>query len=304
MTSAENLCNGIPMTYTTNGVYTYGPQLTTDSVYKLAAFHMDSALAKTTASDAISTALHQASLVARARILVDQGNYTAAAALVPASAVPTSFQYLLTFDQATGDNQLWSLNISQGRYTVSDSQDADGVLKNALPFASANDPRVPVVNTKKVGFDGTTTLIDQQVYANRTDPVPLVSGIDARLIEAEAALNAGDYAGMTTILNALRGSAQTIGNLKVPAMAALAAPATKDAAISLFFREKGFWTFGRGQRLSDFRRLIRQYGRTQDQVFPTGGFFKGANYGVDVNFPVTDNELTNPNFKGCTDRKA
>ena len=52
---------------------------------------------------------------------------------------------------------------------------------------------------------------------------------------------------------------------------------------------------------------MRQYGRSQEQVFTTGSFsFKlsGATYGTDVNFPVTDNELANPNFKGCIDRKA
>jgi hypothetical protein len=133
----------------------------------------------------------------------------------------------------------------------------------------------------------------------------LVSGIDARLIEAEAKLNANDIAGMMTILNALRTSAQKLGNLSVAAMAAIATtPATKDAAVTLFFREKAFWTFGRGQRLSDERRQVRQYGRTQDQVFPVGSFFKGASYGTDVNFPVTDNEKTNPQFAGCIDRKA
>jgi hypothetical protein len=224
---------------------------------------------------------------------------------VPVSAVPTNFQYLLTFDQATGDNQIWSLNISAGRYTVGDSFDVSGVIKNALPFASAGDLRVAVANPKKVGFDGTTSLMNNGVFAQRTDPVPLVSGIDARLIEAEAKLNGNDIPGMMTILNALRTSAQKIGNLNVAAMAAIAVtPATKDAAVTLFFREKAFWTFGRGQRLSDERRQVRQYGRTQDQVFPTGSFFKGASYGTDVNFPVTDNEKTNPNFQGCIDRKA
>jgi hypothetical protein len=124
-------------------------------------------------------------------------------------------------------------------------------------------------------------------------------------MEAEAKLNANDIAGMMTILNALRTSAQKLGNLNVAAMAAIATtPATKDAAVTLFFREKAFWTFGRGQRLQDERRQVRQYGRTQDQVFPVGSFFKGASYGTDVNFPVTDNEKTNPEFKGCLDRKA
>jgi len=305
LTIAENFCNGVPETYTTNGVYVYGPSLTTDSIYKRAAFFLDSALARSNGSDALSVAQKQAVLVMRARVLVDQGQFQQAAALVPVSAVPTNAQYLLTFDQATGDNQIWSLNISAGRYTVGDSFDVSGVIKNALPFASAGDPRVAVANPKKVGFDGTTSLFNQGVFAQRTDPVPLVSGIDARLIEAEAKLSTSDFAGMVGILNALRTSAQKIGNLSVPAMAAIATtPATKDAAVTLFFREKAFWTFGRGQRLPDERRQVRQYGRPQDQVFPTGPFFKGASYGTDVNFPVTDNEKTNPQFKGCIDRKA
>ena len=68
------------------------------------------------------------------------------------------------------------------------------------------------------------------------------------------------------------------------------------------------WQFGRGNRLGDLRRLIRQYGRAADgsDTFPIGKFHKagGASYGVDVNLPVTDNEKQNPNFTGCTDRKA
>jgi hypothetical protein len=81
-------------------------------------------------------------------------------------------------------------------------------------------------------------------------------------------------------------------------------PADKSLATNLFFREKAFWQFSRGHRLNDLRRLIRQYGRTQDAVFPTGSFFKGTTYGIDVNLPVTDNEKTNPLFTGCIDRNA
>jgi hypothetical protein len=55
-----------------------------------------------------------------------------------------------------------------------------------------------------------------------------VSGIDARLIEAEAKFQAGDYAAMFSILNALRASSQKIGPLTVPVLPALTgAPTTK-----------------------------------------------------------------------------
>ena len=52
------------------------------------------------------------------------------------------------------------------------------------------------------------------------------------------------------------------------------------------------------------RRMIRQYGRTQDKVFPAGVYYKGGVYGSDVNFPVPDGEAVNPQFKGCIDRNA
>src|SRR5262249_42129171 len=124
------------------------------------------------------------------------------------------------------------------------------------------------------------------------------------LYEAEAKLNAGDIPGMMTILNALRAAQPTIGNVVIPALPALATPADQNAATSLLFREKAFWTFGRGQRLPHLRRLIRQDKRTEDNVFPTGGYFKGGSFGHDVNIPVPSSEQVNPLSHGCIDRNA
>jgi hypothetical protein len=53
------------------------------------------------------------------------------------------------------------------------------------------------------------------------------------------------------------------------------------------------------------RRLIRQYGRAANAVFPTGVYPRGGNYGNDVNFPVPDQEKQNPNYSAgitCIDR--
>jgi hypothetical protein len=224
--------------------------------------------------------------------------------------VPTSYQYSITFSQASISNLIWSLNFQQSsaRFAVSDSFDTQGIVKNAIPFGSSKDPRVPTTGSPtdktKLGIDKLTPWVTQNIWTTREAPIVMVSGIDARLIEAEAKLQANDLAGMTTILNTLRTTQQTLGVFKPATMAALATPANKDAAVNLYFREKAFWQFARGQRLSDMRRLIRQYGKTQDQVFPVGNFHKGGVYGTDVNLPVTDTEATNPNFHGCFDRKA
>jgi starch-binding outer membrane protein, SusD/RagB family len=110
---------------------------------------------------------------------------------------------------------------------------------------------------------------------------------------------------MMTILNGLRAAPPRLGEVQPPAMAALAVPADSASAVSVFFREKAFWTFSRGQRLGDLRRLIRQYGRTEDTTFPVGTHYKGGVYGDDVNLPVPKNEEgNNPNFHGCLDRNA
>jgi len=311
MNLSQDFCNGVPFSITQAGLPQYQAGVTNQAGFNVAITHFDSALALAGGTDSVAPRIKTASLIAKAEALVDLGQFAAAAALVPTSAVPTSYQYATTYSQPTTSNEIWSLNASQSsaRYVVGDSFDLKGRINNALPFASAKDPRVPVEFPNQKTFDGFTPLVDQLIWVQRSDPIPVATGVDARLIEAEAKLNLKTPQGiadMMTILNALRGAPQTLGPLKVPAMAALPIPATQDAAVNLFFREKAFWQFGRGNRLGDMRRLIRQYGRTQDTVFPIGKFHKpgGASYGTDVNLPVTDNEKTNPNFTGCIDRNA
>jgi hypothetical protein len=308
MQLAEDFCNGIPLSDASTGTPEYGPPLTNADVYAVAITHLDSALALATGTDTLAVSVKNAALITKARVLVDQGKFSEAATTV--AGVPTSYMWRSTFSLTGGNNQIWSLNTSAKRWTVGDSFDVGGIIDNAIPFASAHDPRVPVsgstINSSKgKGFDTSTDFVFQNLWG-RTDPVPVASGLDARLIEAEAKLKANDVAGMMTILNALRATAQNLGVISSPVMAALPTPAAGDPAVNLFFREKAFWTFARGQRLGDLRRLIRQYNRTADHVFPSGQWFKAAGslYGSDVNMPITTDELNNPNFKGCIDRNA
>lgn len=310
LTLAENFCNGIPLGDASTGVPEYGPPLTNQQVFALALTHFDSALALATATDAFSTEVRHSAAVAKARTLLNIGHARAADAAAAVAAVPTTFQLRATFSLTAGNNQIWALNTSAKRWTVGDSFDASGLIRNAIPFASSGDTRVRVVGSTLGtsaagrGFDTQTNFIYQTMFG-RTDPTPIVSGIDARLIEAEAKLIAGDFAGMTTTLNALRAATHSIGAITTATLPALTAPTTRDAAINLYFREKAFWTFGRGQRLPDLRRLVRQYNRPQTDVFPQGTFFKtNTPYGTDVNFPVTRDELNNPQFTGCIDRNA
>jgi hypothetical protein len=232
---------------------------------------------------------------------------------VSTTDVPNTFTYDITFATSSGDNTLWAQPASSRRYTVGDSLEGRGrnlLVKNAIPFFSAQDPRVPVRYT--VGTKNDTTISQDGLIPSRTTTLwtrstttAIYNGLDARLIEAEGKLKANDIAGMMAILNALRAAPPKLNDIQPAAMAALPVPATQDAAVSLFFREKAFWEFGRGFRLGDMRRIIRQYGRTADQVFPVGQHYRGGNYGVDVNLPITQAEENNPELGGkaaCIDR--
>jgi hypothetical protein len=315
-TLADHLCNGIPLGHTENGVRTYGAPVTIMQVYDSALTHLDSALGFAKGTDAFSVYINRAARIWKARVMIDKDKANAPAAAALVADIPTTYIYDMTFSSVSGSNGMWSLNNSTARISVADSFDIvsglPNVIKNALPFASANDPRVPVCegnscSPKVPPEDGITRpFYVGLIYKGQFDPLVLASGVDARMMEAEGKLVGGDINGMMTILNTIRTQATRpiIGVTTIPVMAALPTPANSDAARALLFREKAFWTFGRGQRLPDLRRLIRQYGLTEDKVFPTGVYFKGGTYGTDVNFPVPSSEQVNPLFSACFDRKA
>ncbi|MGI8509440.1 MAG: hypothetical protein ACR2MQ_08950 [Gemmatimonadaceae bacterium] len=308
LTLGQEFCNGIPLGFTVAGQPQYTAPLTDADVFTAASARLDTALTYVSgATDAASVQVRNAALVAKARTLVDQAQYAAAAALVPASVVPTKFQFVVNYSNTTVDNEWWILGPSVKRYSLGDSVDVTGPVLNALPYLSLMDPRVQLDKSVS-GVPGQFSQVTfnwPSVLSGRDAPLTIASGIDARLIEAEAKLQTGDYAGMLAILNALRASPQTLGTFPVPVLPPLTTvPATKDDAINLLFREKALWQFGRGVRMDDLRRLVRQYGRPQETVFPSGDYFRGGKYGTQVAFPVPDAERSNPMFTGCIDRKA
>jgi hypothetical protein len=126
----------------------------------------------------------------------------------------------------------------------------------------------------------------------------------ARLIQAEAALQANNNDAATTgtgwlgILNTLRTTGIT------PAMTPLADPGSFAARVDLLFRERAFWLYLTANRMPDMRRLVRQYGRAENTVFPTGTYKDNLPYGTEVNFVAPTLEGPNPAYTGCIDRKA
>ena len=312
MQLAQDFCNGIPLSDAAGEDVAYDSPRTGAEVLAKAVISYDSAIGFTTGTAAQAVLVNTAARIGKARALMGLNQY--AAASVAVAGIATTFRYQHTFSLTTSDNITWNQGFSAKRYSVGDSIDGnnrDILVRNAIPFTSARDPRLPVTDSKitapvTIGQDGGTVMRLTLIY-DRLTPIDVVNGIDARLIEAEAQLAAGNVTGWLTTLNGLRNGTTrvtSIGTVTVPSMTSLTDPGTTEARISLTFREKAFWTFSRGQRLGDLRRLVRQYGRAPTAVFPEGVHFKAGNYGTDVNFPVVTDEKNNPNFTGCIDRKA
>jgi starch-binding outer membrane protein, SusD/RagB family len=309
---AEAFCSAIPFSDGSGGApREAGPPLATAQVFDRAVARFDAALA--TAATAPAKGRHLAQ-IGKARALLNNGMHAEAAAAV--ASVPTSFVYFVehSTNSARQYNPVVALQ-TNGRYSVSDREGGNG-----LDFRSAGDPRVPWVEDPAGGFDGSTRLFMNQRYQGLGADMPLATGIEARLIEAEALLRAGDTAGWLAKLNALRADVAPLMSALLPGHASvvpgpnnpsatltpLSDPGSEAARVELMFRERAFWLFNTGHRLGDLRRLVRQYGCTPQQVFPSGDYFKGGQYGADVSFPIPFQEVNNPHFEHsmCDTTKA
>jgi hypothetical protein len=278
----ENMCSGIPLGEIVNGDPAYGTPLPTTELFGRAVSDYDSALVY--AADSVR--ILNLARVGRGRALLDGGRFADAAAAV--TSVPTAFTYVTQHSATVQPNGVFAIINNSRWLTVADREGGNG-----LDFRAASDPRVRTALVGK-GVDGMTDVYTFTRYASLASPLVLASGVEARLIEAEAALRGGDAAGALAILNALR--------VTTAGLAPLALEASEGGRVDQLFRERAFWLFATGHRHSDLRRLVRQYGRAIESVFPTGAYKAGQTYGADVTFTPDPSQLGNPNYTGCSSR--
>ena len=299
---AEHYCSGLIFSSVVDGVEEYGSPLTTTASFEKALALVDQGITKVTGTTTDDTRVRNALRVLRGRILVNLNRQAEAATAV--AGVPNTFTYNMLHAATATSNQIWNFNSLSRRYSVSVSEGTNG-----LNFGGSNDPRVPVCQggdatcrtlgvTLATRDDLLRPIIVAAAWPARETPVAITNGIEARMIEAEAQLKAGNASAALATLNAARAT--------VTGLAPLTLAATPAAQLTQMFSERAFWFYGRGYRTGDLRRLIRQYQRAANTVFPTGTWHKGGNYGVDVNFPVPQAEQNNPNAAGaaCLDRNA
>jgi starch-binding outer membrane protein, SusD/RagB family len=316
---AENYCGAVPVsTQNADGSFTFGAGEDTNTL-------LDSAIAKSSKALAITSAsltdeFKFLAQVTKGRALLDKGTDFAGAAAAVAG-VPTTFQYNYQHSSTTTrqNNGDWGLTVNVGRFGEADREGGNG-----LPFQSegnvqvrgaAADPRVADslanrsgTSTPHKGFDGATDQYVQMKYTDRASPATIADGVEARLIEAEAALKAGNAAGALGTLNALRSDAALLALRGYPAssLPPLTLQVGTAAQVDQLFKERAYWLYLTSHRLGDLRRLIRQYGRAANTVFPIGPYLHGGSYGTDVNSPIPQQEQNNPKFVAgsCDKTKA
>jgi len=290
---AEDVCPGFPInTVTTDNQPIYSGPYTTDSALTFGLAQLDTALAYVHDS----TDFRYLAQIVKGRALLDFGRYTEASAAV--TGVPADFVYTTNHTVTSGNvffqtSRNWDA-IGGGQDKQLAVGDTEGV--NGMPFVSAHDPRVGTVYEQNRYTVPSDSLYEQTKYTTNVTPVVIASGVEAQLIQAEAALHAGDP-NWITLLNAPR---QTAG------MADLADPGVTEAQVDLLYRERAFWFYLTGRRLGDLRRLIRNYGRSAESVFPTGPYaIRGLRYGTATSIPFSAvaERAYNPYItSGCTTR--
>jgi hypothetical protein len=277
---AEHYCSGVPVSRAVAGQFEYGPPLSTDQLLDTALVRLDDADAEAAGNARVINLI----AVLRGRALLNQGDFAGAAAAV--AGVPTDYVYQI-FHSTTTPRQTNQIPV---QFNADIFSVPSGEGTNGLNFSTAGDPRVPAVISANVVSrnDGVTPMTYYVRYTSQADPVIHVSGIEARLIEAENQLDLGNTGPWLGLLNDARG---TVG------LAPLADPGTAEGRVALMFRERAFWFYLTAHRLGDLRRMVRQYGLAAESVFPTGAYHKqGLTRGTQVTFVIPQPEENNPEF--------
>lgn len=325
---ADLFCSGIPLSLPrSNDDIDYRPGSPTDSVYAHAVTLFDSARVLAGTDTAILTFAR----VGKGRALLDRGQVTQAAQAVSAIADAAAYQLLLIVGMGPVNGAVDLTDF--GPLSVSDREGGHG-----LPFRSSSDPRTP--SAAVTDTTGAVSYAPTRYPSAVGDSVTftVAGSVEARLIQAEAALTAGQVSQWLATLNALRTSgaftttdvytcdvdrdpgtnvcpgdstfvrtdtAWSAGTGGVPELHPLADPGTAKARIDMLFAERAYWLYLTGHRQGDLRRLIRQYnqyGYTSNTAYPSGAYAGLGSYGGDVTVPIPTTERRNPHFHGCLNR--
>jgi len=315
---AELFCSGIPLSASSlNGSQTPTRGLTTGELLETATALFDSAIV----AGADSSQYVYLARVGKARAQLALGNFAVADTVV--QSVPTDFLYQIPA-WVGGYNSIgifdFPTDVASGTHRVMDNEGHNGLVWST-------DPRTGVVTQSGSGamlWPGKYNVNSSGTVdpmTPRSQPIRLADGLEARLIQAEAALARGDASWLTT-LNMLRatcvGSAACAPRLGLASaqLPPLADPVVASARLDTLMKERAMWLYLTGHREGDMRRLARVYSRDPGTLWPKGlimepaypdlfpnvGAENGAVYGPDMVYgPDVNEHIRNQQYSGCYD---
>ena len=229
-------------------------------------------------------------------------------AVADAEQVPTDFVYDAFYSDNSGREQNVVFEETQERYEMSaygtiaqgPAEPIGGDSLGVVP-AALRDPRAPYTDCResadcsaKIGADGATPHLRQEKYDELGADIPLVKGTEMRLIEAEAALVAGNLNEALAAIN----EARAFYDLDpVPASAVTSIGTTgpdgfaDGTAYALLDRERFLTLWIEGRRLHDLRRWDHPY------LYRDGFVYDSRVTKRPACIPISQSECdTNPNI--------
>jgi len=317
---AELYCSGIPLTTVPlDGRAQPTRGFTTQELFTRAIALFDSAIV----AGADSARFVNLARVGKSRALLGLGEFATADTVV--QSVPTDFVYLVQFSANTSEfNNRLSTSAGRIAYRAQDNEGGNGLVWST-------DPRTAIIQQPArsgamfwpAKYYATASGTLDPNTASPESPVRLADGLEARLIQAEAALAAGNASWLTT-LNTLRATCvesatcapvPTLTTVNLPDT--LTDPGTSATRLDLVMKERAMWLYMTGHREGDLRRLAHIYRRDPATLWPTGTISEpafpplyrvpqitnGTSYGADMVFPPNgDEQANNPLYTGCNDR--
>jgi len=320
----ELYCSGIPLSSAPLvGAQLPSGGLTTDELFMAAVALFDSALV----AGVDSARFVNLARIGKGRALLDLGDFTTADSVV--ASVPTDFVYDATVSATSQDSRGYFLlpyQMAYGYYRTQDHEGGTGLVWSTDPrtaVTTIDSVAGPMLWPAKYAVNAGTGTPDPTFSLGYPDSIPLriADGLEARLIQAEAAL-ANENASWLTTLNTLRATCvgtapcAPIAGLTSSQLPPLADPGSVATRLDLVMKERAMWLYLTGHREGDLRRLAHVYHRSVSTLWPTGlisspaypplwltpGKTNGLPYGSDTVYqPDPDEARKNPLYSGCYD---
>jgi hypothetical protein len=289
---AETFCGSVPFSKVSpDSEITLGTPQSGDEMFNLAIGWFDDAIAS--AKTAGDSDLENLAIVGKARAMLGLGDISGAAGV--ASDVPDDFVYIIEHSDNSRrqENGIYTMTTTRRQYSIADGKGGNGIdyrtrgdINNPNP-----DPRVAWDGGTGFGQNDKDLYYNQLKYTSPSTSVVLASGIEARLIEAEAAAQGGDNATVASIHDALRAT-ESLAPVDLTGM-------SLTDLIDYHFDERALWLYSTGHRHGDMRRLMRVYNRNLEDVFPWGTSIQNVEYSSTIAFLIPQSEANNRNFEEC-----